>query len=239
LFASPVIIALLIRIVVSQDSLYLHYQGTKMTLAAMVMACVFIGLFNSIQEICGERAIIKREYLANLKLNAFVSSKITVQFCIAVLQGIIFTLVCKGAFGLPPEGFFIPDSFLEILCIFTGTLFVSSVLGLFISSLVKTIVQVSLVTPMVLIIQLLFSGMLFDVSFVSYLTVSYWPSRMIGVIAKLNELPLRNEERWYTEAMYERTAENILSSGSIMVGMALVFCVGCMYILQTVRKDTR
>ena len=41
---------------------------------AIVSACIWIGIFNSIQAICKERAIIKREHRTGLHISAYVVS---------------------------------------------------------------------------------------------------------------------------------------------------------------------
>ena len=50
-------------------------------------------MFNSIQEICKERVILKREYMSNLKLPCYMMSKFVLQALLGLIQSIILTLV--------------------------------------------------------------------------------------------------------------------------------------------------
>ena len=68
LFQSP-FIAYMFALVAPED-MFEGYETTKMMLFAMTIAAIWLGTLNSIQVICKERAILKREYMADLKLSA-------------------------------------------------------------------------------------------------------------------------------------------------------------------------
>ena len=54
---------------------------------------IWIGLFNTIQEVCKERAILKREYMGNLRLSGYVLSKYIVQGIICLIQATLLTTI--------------------------------------------------------------------------------------------------------------------------------------------------
>lgn len=70
-----IIIAFFINFAVPKNGLQ-NYNTAKITLFATSCAAMWMGLFNSIQEIIKDKALIKREYMSTLNLNAFVLSKI-------------------------------------------------------------------------------------------------------------------------------------------------------------------
>lgn len=254
LIAQPLLIALLVTLITfSMDYLFQPialqsigaYGETKQLLFSLVAACIFMGLFNSIQEICSERDIIKREYLANLNLSAYIMSKMTVQLLISLLQGIIFTLVCTIAFGLSETGFYLSNAFWEVSAIVILTIFASSAFGFLISATVKTNGQAMLLTPFVLIIQVLFADVLINISgairIISYATITHWSARVMGAIFDVNGI-LSNVYGTPTERlspMYATTFGNYMGSMGVLLFMTLVCGVVSMLVLRSVSNDTR
>lgn len=74
LLVQPVAIALLLFLV-AQEGTFVNFDDTKSILFALSCSGIWIGLFNTIQEVCKERAILKREYMGNLRLSGYVLSK--------------------------------------------------------------------------------------------------------------------------------------------------------------------
>ena len=65
------------------------FQGTF----TLISACIWIGIFNSIQTICKERAILKREHRSGLHMSSYVVSHLIFQAGICLLQaGILLGL---------------------------------------------------------------------------------------------------------------------------------------------------
>lgn len=58
IFISAAIITLIICSVTSED-MFAEYRATRNGAFALVCACIWIGIFNSIQSICKERDIIR------------------------------------------------------------------------------------------------------------------------------------------------------------------------------------
>ena len=159
LFAQPILIALLLSIVANENSFYL-YDDTKSILFSLSCAGIWIGLFNSIQEICKERAILKREYMGNLKLSYYTISKFFVQTLLGAVQALLMTAIFSVMVGHPEEGILLNDPFLETFVTVWLTIEASMAIGFVISALVKNGDRAMTMAPFVLIIQLLFSGIL-------------------------------------------------------------------------------
>ena len=66
LLLQPFIIALLLKVVAKKD-VFKIYDSTQSIMFALACSGIWIGLFNTIQEVCKERPILKREYMGNLR----------------------------------------------------------------------------------------------------------------------------------------------------------------------------
>lgn len=77
LLLQPCLIAILLNIV-ADENVFNIYESTKSILFALSCSGIWIGMFDSIQEICKERVILKREYMANLKLPCYMMSEICI-----------------------------------------------------------------------------------------------------------------------------------------------------------------
>lgn len=114
LMIQPVIIGLLLYLV-SEETVFDVYENTKTMMFALCCSGIWIGLFNSIQEICKERNILRREYMTNLKLPVYVFSKFAVQSLIGAVQAIFLTGTFLGAIGKNGEGLFLDSFFPELI----------------------------------------------------------------------------------------------------------------------------
>ena len=97
------LLALLISLVADGQQ-YEQYEMTKSLLFALSCSGFWIGMLNSIQEICKERTIMKREYMTGLSLSAYISSKIIVLGGLCLVQSLMVTGVFSMLVGLPEEG---------------------------------------------------------------------------------------------------------------------------------------
>ena len=82
LLIQPLLIAILLKIVADKD-IFKIYESTKSMLFALSCSGIWIGMFNSIQEICKERVILKREYMSNFEATVLYDVKI----CTAGITG--------------------------------------------------------------------------------------------------------------------------------------------------------
>lgn len=247
LLLQPVLIALLLGIV-ADDRVFEIYESTKSILFALSCAGIWIGLFNSIQEICKERVILKREYMGNLKLWAYTLSKYVMQLVLGALQALMMTLVFGLVVGMPEKGILISNSFPEIFLTLWLTISASMALGFVISAFVKSGDKAMTYAPFVLIIQLLFSGILFELkgagSKIAYATISKWSVEGLGSIANLNELTMKMQEEipgieHEFQDIFEFTAEHLLGHWAVLAGMLAVCGVITTLLLHGVSRDGR
>ena len=77
LLAQAPLLGALISLVADGEQ-FKQYEMTKSLLFALSCSAFWVGMLNSIQEICKERTVLKREYMTGLSLSAYVLSKAVV-----------------------------------------------------------------------------------------------------------------------------------------------------------------
>lgn len=247
LLLQPVLIALLLGIV-ADSRVFEIYESTKSILFALSCAGIWIGLFNSIQEICKERAVLKREYMGNLKLWSYTLSKFIIQTIAGALQAAIITVVFQFAVGLPEKGILFENSFSEIFVTVWLTITASMALGFILSAVVKSGDKAMACAPFVLIIQLLFSGILFELkgmgSKIAYATIIKWSVESLGSISDLNSLTMKMQEELpgiehEFQEIFEFSKTHLISNWAILAVMAVLCGVATTVLLRGVAKDGR
>lgn len=238
----PILIGILLSLVAS-DTVFEIYNSTKSILFALSCAGIWIGLFNSIQEICKERTILKREYMANLRLESYVMSKFIVQLLMSILQAILIITVFILTVGKPDSGILLSNSVFEIVVTMAMTIFASSGLGLIVSSISKNSDKAMTVAPFLLIIQLLFSGILFELSDItekiSHLTISRWSVAALGITSDLNKLPSAGGITRSFEDVFEYSSGNLWYTWLILLIFVFVCIATSIILLRNVSKDSR
>ena len=145
---------------VMQVSMFVTMEGTLMGSFAIVMVCIWNGCFNSIQVICRERDVIKREHRSGMHISSYILAHMLYQGMLCLLQTII-TLAMTEWIGLQYElctPLFTHFSIIDYgVSLFLIT-YASDMMALWISSLVHNTTTAMTVMPFVLIFQLVFSG---------------------------------------------------------------------------------
>lgn len=118
-----------------------------------VIVALFFGLTVSSEEIIRDRKIITRESFLNLSRRSYMLSKILVMFAISAVQTLTFVLVGNAILGL--EGM----HFYYWLVLFSASCF-ANVLGLNISDTFNSAKVIYIIIPVLIIPQLLFSGVI-------------------------------------------------------------------------------
>jgi len=151
LFGQAPIIALLTYLVVPNDS------PRDFPYFVLALVAIWFGTSVSSREIIRERAVYTRERMVNLRLLPYVGSKLFVLAFIVSLQciflyGCLKFLHYVGLMSVP--GWAIPQFTIVLI-----TAMVGLGLGLFVSALVKTSEMATSMIPLILIPQILFSGL--------------------------------------------------------------------------------
>ncbi len=239
---STLIIVLLISLVTSED-MFVSFKDTKNGSFAIICACIWVGLFNSIQSVCRERAIIKREHRSGLRISAYISAQVIFELAQCGAEALIVAaaLLLKNIRHLPPSGLILGaplDMFLTLFLVIVG----ADMLALLISCLVKSENAAMTVMPFVLIIQLIMSGAVFELKGVSegisYATLSKWG--MYGITAVANTEPLVRQGSWIMGSeVVDPTVWSLLKSWLILLVFAAVYIFLAILALSQVDRDKR
>lgn len=214
---STLIISIILSWVIG-DKTFSVNESTKTGIFAMICGCIWIGLFNSIQSVCKEREIIKREHRTGLHISSYILAHMIFDFALCAAESIILTIVFDIFRDFPASGVIFSTGFEFFIC-FTLIIFCSDSLGLLVSSVVKSENAAMTVMPFVLIIQLVMSGMMFELpdsaTVIKELTVSKWGLCAVCSSADLNEIPTKDTLEKLEEAM--KSGEKISSWKSLNI----------------------
>ena len=240
IFISSAIITILISSVTSGD-MFSTYSATRNGAFALVCACIWIGIFNSIQSICKERDIIKREYRSGLHLSSYVTSHLLFEMVLCAIESVIVTFItCLTNLGNLPDTGVLSATFVELAITFFLIIYSSDALGIMISSVVKTPNTAMTVMPFVLIIQLVMSGMIFELNGVtkaiSYLTIAKWGLNLICITANVNAMKEYNP---LYVSDYEYSINHQVELWLILLLFTVVYAIVSTISLKFVDKDKR
>ncbi len=201
-----------------------------------VFSCIaiWLGLSDSIQEVSQESAIYFRERLLNLGLIPYIGSKLLIRGGVALLQAILITISILIFFQAPdstliswPLGL-VTTTFL--------TLIASKSLSLMISACVKEPNQGNNILPLIMIPQIIFAGILFQLDglskIFSWLMLSRWSVGAYGILAKVNEISANTGS---SNEVYRVDWNHLLLNWSILLVWTLVYLV--IGIIVQKRKD--
>ena len=130
---------------------FYHNNNIPVYFFMSVVVALFVGLIVSAEEIFHDRKILKRERYLHLSKSGYLMSKISILFGVSALQTLMFILVGNWILEIPLS---------EIrywLILFSCSCF-ANVLGLNISSAFDSAVTIYILIPILIIPQLLLSG---------------------------------------------------------------------------------
>ncbi|MFK0109583.1 FHA domain-containing protein [Streptomyces sp. NPDC091217] len=200
--------------------------ATTVLLILAVGAC-FAGAANSVRELIKERVIYERERAVGLSRSAYLMSKVVVLGVITVLQGLMVGLIGFSSRTIPDQGVVLGHSTLFELCIpIMGLGFTSMMFGLVISSLVKTSEKTMPLLVMFAIVQVVFTGCLFNlngavgVNQVSFLMPSRWAVAADGATLDFNNIAPNTDDPTSKDPLWSHTA------GAWTMDMAALIVIG-------------
>jgi ABC-type multidrug transport system ATPase subunit len=203
-------------------------------------AQLWVGLSETAQAIVRENTIYARERLADLGILPYLFSKFTLYSGLALLQSILITTAIILGFKSPLNHIIPWEVGLTITNFLTLT--ASFCLGLMISALAKNSNQANSSLPLILLPQIIFSGVLFELSgvtkYLSWLTIGRWS---IGAYASLvdinNMIPDGAGVKgiFTSNPSYTATRENLMLNWQILLLHSLVYLIVIFW--QQKRKD--
>ncbi|MGE0771430.1 MAG: ATP-binding cassette domain-containing protein [Cyclobacteriaceae bacterium] len=195
-----------------QEYVFRFNENIPAFMLMSIIVALFMGLTVSAEEIIRDRKILKRESFLNLSWNSYLMSKLAILFLLSAIQTFLFVVI--GNLILEIHGM----TFAFWLVLFS-TSCLANVLGLNISSAFNSAVTVYVMIPLLLIPQMILSGLLFSfdklndlistkgrVPFVADMMASRWAYEAMAVHQFINneyEAPYYAYEREQAKADFK------------------------------------
>ena len=136
-----------------QEYSFYHNENIPQYIFITIIVGIFLGLTVAAEEINKDKKILVRERFLNLSRGSYLFSKLTILFVISGIQTILFVTI--GNFILEIKGMY-----LEYWLILFSTSCLSNLVGLNISSAFNSAKVIYIIVPLLIIPQLLFSGVI-------------------------------------------------------------------------------
>ena len=197
-------------------------EGTLLSALAVTCLCLWNGCFNSIQVICRERDVIKREHRSGMHISSYIAAHMIYQALLCLLQtGITIYVMSVVGVHYPQEGPVTPHFITEFSVSLFLITYAADMMSLWISSLSRTTTAAMTIMPVVLIVQLVFSGGLMSLPAraepITKVIISNYGVKLIATQANYNAQPLGSA--WGT---VERMKGNEIKT-TVTVGQILDF----------------
>jgi ABC transport system ATP-binding/permease protein len=224
LLQAPVI-GILLVLVSKQDGLVANRIEAKKVVFMLATTGVWFGVINSAREICKELSVLRRERLAGLRVGSYLGSKVLVLFALVIVQSaLLFGVVAAGT-EMPAAGILLPaplEIYLTIvLCGLAGI-----ALGLAVSAVASSPDKATSLIPIVLVPQVLFSGVMFTLrgvpNAISYLVSARAAIDAMSATVDTNRLPVPMG-LLPPEAQYAHTPSVLLTAWALLAGHAVLF----------------
>lgn len=242
-----------------KDGQIMESSPTQTGLLILVCLAIFVGTCNSIQEICKEKSILKREYMTNLNLGSYVTSKLVVQALLCAVQMlivvIIFMLSVRNEKELPTSGALFGSIWTEYFVSLFLLAFAADTTALIISALVKTPESSSSFIAVVLITHIIFSNVLFKLKGVmktlSCLLPSKWGYEALAISTVFNDTKdpffVQHPDLHLQFGNYLSTSkpdfinsgERLLMIWGILLLYSIVTAVICRLLLRRIKHGTQ
>ncbi len=247
------VIASIITVWIAGENMFVHYDGTKSASFVLVSAAIWGGIFNSIQTIVKDRANIKRDYVSGLRIRCYILSRASIQFVLCIIQSAI---LCTSYVGvnkyydnpLPDNGIIFGNTLIEYYISILLLMYAADAMGMCISCLVKKTETANVMAPYILIVQLIFSGILFEMkgmaNWVSYIMISRWGMEALGTTSNLNSMKLKIQLTVQNvpheiENMFQYSSRHLYNVWGILIIFIFIFIISGNFLLHRVSKDSR
>ena len=230
------------------------------TLFIMAFAAVMFGCINGAREIVKEEPIYKRERTVNLGIAPYLFSKVVVLGVLCALQSLVLVVVVDLKTPYPDKGLILPSAGVEIYVTMFLTSMAGLMMGLALSALAPNNDRATSFIPILLIPQVIFSGVIFTLAspimqIVGGFFAERWAMAAMGSTIGLhsqflipNGIPglsgtsASGESFSFQGALYStvdktHAVEHLLLCWAFLLGMSVVLGLATAYFLK--RKDVR
>jgi ABC-type multidrug transport system ATPase subunit len=202
-------------------------NGNVSLVFLLAIASVWFGVSNSAKEIVGEKEILKREFMLNMTLSNYLTSKIVVLSVLTCMQ--VFILQSLVFIRFPDlNNFGLTFAYMSLIGI-------SAILyGLFFSSITSTSEEVMSILPIALMPQIILSGLIQALQYAptiicSYFMIGRWGTEGLARIQDMNSnanLFMKSKmgvEKNFTEFLYMK--DNILTDITFRHNLIALFII--------------
>jgi len=226
LLQAPLVALLLAAVSTPQALRPAGALDAEKVLFILACAAVWLGIVNSTKVIVAEQDIYQRERLYGLGAAPYVFSKIAVLGMIGLVQMILLVFFIGLVLLLPDRGLMAPIQ-MEYFITLALTVVAGQALGLLISALAGTTDLANTLMFLLLIVQVIFSGLLFEPSGLAEipasLTISRWSLQALGSSTDLNRLLLGVMPGYDWNAAYSADILHLLGCWAAL----LLYATGC------------
>ena len=178
LIKAPIFVVLITTI--AKEHIFINFEDTNTLLFILSCSAFFIGMSNTLQEICKERPIVKRELQSrSYKPIEYVMSKMALLSALSLLQSILLIVPLSFTLGFPAEGIILPSYVFEMIISTFLAIMAAGSLALVVSASAQNTEETMSIMPILILIQIIFSGVIIQIErpvakIASYFTISKW-----------------------------------------------------------------
>jgi len=168
-----------------------HYLNMSVLLWSAI-ASIFSGIFMSCQEVLREESTYRREKMFNLRIWTYLTSKLIVFSTFSFIQALLFTLMLFIKYNFLSSDEILLENFFYYYLYVALITFSASLIGLLLSALFSSAAVVMNIMSIILIVQIVFSGVLSPIKDgvtekISYLMLSRWGAEGLARIHSATE----------------------------------------------------
>lgn len=219
-------IPIIIRLITGAEGFLNANDDGRTAAFILTSACLWLGIFNSITNICKEKDIVKHEYREGLDMGAYIGGHLIFQGFVVLVEALIMTVILSLLFFRNFNNFF------YIILLFISLfllIYAADALGILISSLVRNVEEAMTVMPFVLLVELVLSGFIqlkaFYLQILSFFMVS---KNGLDTILRLSEIPDRSGVYVSFAGLEFNIYDKVLVlpiSWLMLIGLSLVFAI--------------
>lgn len=217
LLAQAPIIALLVAMLSNQSVIH-HLTSNpalrpppdiyaQRSLFIMVCSAAWFGIINAAREIVKERPIYRRERAIYLSILPYALSKALVLGTLAAAQSVILLLIVGARVGYPTHGLLLAGqrgAFIEMWVTLWLVSMAGIAMGLMVSALAPNADRAVSLVPLLLVPQIIFDNVIFELSgasdVMSWFMPSRWGMQALGSIARIRDRFSGQDHPFYTSA---------------------------------------
>ena len=180
---------------IAKADFFTSMDGTVKGSLALTCTAIWNGCFNSIKTICRERGNVRRMKEKGMYISSYIVAVIIYQALLCLAQTVLAMYTCTLiGIRFPYDGVIVNSLVFEIGITMFLISFAADMLCLCISATVKEVATAMTVMPFILVLQLVFSGSVINISAwsnsISRLTISSYGVKCIAAQAGYNDKPM-------------------------------------------------